>query len=139
MIKELLIKYKSFIMYMIFGVLTTVINLIAYFLCFNVLHVSNVVSTIIAWIFAVLFAFVTNKLWVFDSKSFDGKTLIHEILTFFAARLATGILDIIIMYIAVDMMAWNSTVWKLISNIIVIILNYLASKFVIFKNSQVTQ
>lgn len=136
MIKKLLMKYKSFIMYMVFGVLTTVINLIAYFMCFNVLKISNVISTIIAWILAVAFAFATNKLWVFDSKSFDVKTLSHEIPTFFGARIATGVLDVVIMYMAVDVFSWNPTVWKLISNILVIILNYIASKFVIFKESR---
>ena len=70
---------------------------------------------------------------MFDSKSFDGKTLKHEIPTFFGARVATGILDVVIMYLAVDVMSWNSTIWKLISNIIVIILNYVASKLFIFK------
>ena len=133
MIKKLLTKYKSFIMYMIFGVLTTVINLLTYYICFNILRIPNVASTIIAWILAVSFAFVTNKIWVFDSKSFDGKILSHEIPTFFGARIATGVLDVVIMYIAVDVLSWNSTVWKLVSNIIVIILNYIASKFVIFK------
>ena len=137
MISKLFIKYKSFVMYMIFGVLTTVINLVTYYICFNVLNISNVISTIIAWVLAVAFAFVTNKIWVFDSKSFDSKILFHEIPTFFGARIATGILDVVIMYIAVDILSWNSTVWKLVSNVIVIILNYIASKFVIFKDARV--
>mgnify|MGYP002624925678 CR=1 FL=1 len=132
-IKALLVKYKSLIMYAIFGVLTTLVNVLTYYLCFNVLSISNVVSTIIAWVLAVAFAFVTNKLWVFDSKSFDGRTLAHEIPTFFGARIATGILDVLIMYVTVDVLNMNPTIWKLISNIIVIILNYVASKLVIFK------
>ena len=137
MIKQLLKKYKSFIMYVVFGVLTTAVNLISYYLCFNIVHIPNVPSTIIAWVLAVAFAFVTNKLWVFDSKVFDKKTLCHEIPTFLGARIGTGILDIGIMYLAVDILNWNSTVWKLISNIIVIVLNYVASKLVIFKKKQV--
>lgn len=132
-IKELLVKYKSFIMYAIFGVLTTLVNLVSYYLFYNLIGISNVPSTIVAWVLAVAFAFITNKLWVFDSKSFDGRTLAHEIPTFFGARLATGILDVVIMYLAVDVLNMNSTIWKLISNIIVIILNYIASKLVIFK------
>ena len=126
-------KYKHLIMYGVFGVLTTVVNFVAYFLCYNILTLPNVLSTVIAWIMAVAFAFITNKLWVFDSKSFAGKTLAYEIPTFFGARLATGILDVVIMYAAVDVLHWNAAIWKLISNIIVILLNYVASKAVIFK------
>lgn len=131
--KNLLIKYKRFILYAVFGVCTTLINWGTYYLCYSIIHVPNVPSTIIAWIIAVAFAFITNKIWVFDSKSFDGKTLIYEIWTFVAARLATGALDVAIMYVAVDVLGLNSTVWKLISNIVVIILNYILSKLIVFK------
>ena len=133
---ELLKKYKSLILYAVFGGLTTLVNMGAYWLCFNVLGIPNVPSTIIAWFLAVSFAFITNKLWVFDSKCFDAKTLKHEIPTFFGARLATGLLDVGIMYLAVDVMQWNGMIWKLISNIIVIVLNYVASKLVIFRKSE---
>lgn len=131
--KRLITKYKSIIAYLIFGVLTTLINWGCYFLFYSIVHIPNVPSTIIAWILAVAFAFITNKIWVFDSKSFDEKVLLHEIWTFIAARLITGILDVVIMYFAVDVFVMNSTVWKLISNIIVIILNYIFSKLIVFK------
>ncbi|MCI8661472.1 MAG: GtrA family protein [Lachnospiraceae bacterium] len=133
MIKALLIRYKSFIMYAVFGVFTTLVNMLSYYLCFNTIGISNVPSTIIAWILAVVFAFITNKLWVFESKSFDSKILKREIPAFFGARIVTGILDVVIMYIAVDVMFWNSTVWKMISNIFIIIINYIASKLIIFQ------
>ena len=131
-------KHKSIIAYMFFGVLTTLINWGSYFLCYNIVHIPNVLSTIIAWVLAVEFAFITNKLWVFDSKTFNKNVLLHEMWTFLAARLITEILDITIMYFAVDIFALNSTVWKLISNIIVILLNYIFSKFIIFKKSTPT-
>ena len=134
--KDLLIKYKSFILYAVFGVFTTLINWGTYYLCYSIIHISNVPSTIIAWIAAVAFAFITNKIWVFDSKSFDGKTLLYEIWTFVAARLVTGVLDVAIMYFAVDVFAMNATIWKLISNIIVIIINYVFSKLIIFKKGK---
>ena len=135
-IKSLLIKYKSFLMYAVFGVLTTVVNIVSYYLCYNSIRIPNILSTIIAWILAVLFAFITNKLWVFDSKSFDLKILRHELLTFFGCRLATGILDVAIMYVAVDLLSWNSVIWKLISNILVIVINYIASKLLIFNRKE---
>lgn len=131
--RGLFIKYKNYIFYAFFGVCTTLINWGVYYLCYSIIHIPNVPSTIIAWILAVTFAFITNKIWVFDSKSFDGKTLIYEIWTFLASRLLTGILDVVIMYFAVDVFAMNSTVWKLISNIIVIVLNYILSRLIIFK------
>ena len=130
---ELLKKYQSIIAYLVFGVLTTVVNIAAYFVFYNILGVPNVASTAIAWVIAVIFAFVTNKLWVFDSKSWASKVVLREIATFFAARALTGVMDIAIMWATVDMMHWNAMLWKIISNVLVVILNYVASKLVIFK------
>lgn len=132
-IKKLFEKYKSIILYGFFGVLTTVINIASYFVCYNILKIPNVISTIVAWVLGVVFAFVTNKLFVFDSKSFEKNIILHEIITFFGCRVLTGVLDVGIMWIAVDIMNWNSILWKVISNILVIIANYIASKLVIFK------
>ncbi len=131
--KALLTKYRALILYAVFGLLTTLINTAVYALCYHDLGIPNVASTIIAWVLAVIFAYITNKLWVFDSKRFDRATLAHEIPTFFGARAATGVLDVAIMYLAVDVCHGPSTVWKLLSNVVVIILNYVASKLVIFK------
>lgn len=130
---ELIKKYKSVISYLFFGVCTTVINMATYYLCYNVSGIPNVPSTMIAWVVAVVFAYITNKLFVFDSKSFKADVLVREVASFFGCRLLTGILDVIIMYVAVDVMDMNSTLWKLVSNVLVIILNYVASKLVIFK------
>ena len=135
-VKKLLIKYKSLIMYALFGGLTTLVNIGAYYLFYNIIGISNVPSTILAWLLAVVFAFITNKLWVFDSKSFDKTTLKHEIPSFFGCRILTGLLDVGVMYVAVDLFHWNSTLWKLISNILVIMINYIASKLVIFKKQE---
>ena len=132
-LKGLFLKYKEQILYVFFGGLTTIINWGAYALCYNVLGVSNVPSVIIAWILGVAFAFVTNKIWVFESRSFDTKTVLRELWTFVAARLATGLLDLGIMYLAVDVLGGNGNVWKLISNVVVIILNYVFSKLIVFR------
>ncbi len=133
--KNIIEKYRSFIMYAILGVLTTAVNIVVYYLSYNLIGMSNVISTVIAWTIAVAFAFVTNKIWVFDSGSFDWKILAHEIPTFFGSRLITGFLDLVIMFFAVDIMTWNSMIWKIISNVIVIILNYMASRFIIFNKN----
>lgn len=134
---ELVKKHKSVISYLLFGVCTTIVNWVTYFVLYNILHVHNVISTAIAWLLAVIFAFITNKIWVFDSKSFDRKTLVHEIWTFFTARALTGLIDVGIMFVAVDLCGMNtafwSTFWKVISNVIIVILNYALSKIIIFR------
>ena len=132
MLSDLFRKYKSFIAYAFFGVCTTLVNLLCYRLFYFALGLPNVPATGIAWLFAVLFAFVTNKLWVFESKSWSVSVMLPEVAKFFVCRIATGILDVAMMWLSVDKMHWNAMAWKLISNIIVIVLNYVASKLVIF-------
>jgi putative flippase GtrA len=83
-------------------------------------------------VLAVLFAYITNKLFVFESKSFASSVLKKEMLSFFWCRLLTGIIDVAIMYVTVDLFLRDSTSWKVISNILVILLNYIASKRIIF-------
>ena len=132
-IKKLLKKYKFIILYGIFGVLTTIINIVTYALCYDMFNISNVVSNIIAWILSVLFAFITNKIWVFESKCFDFKIFIKELWNFIVCRLATGALDLGIMYVGVDLLKGPALILKIASNIIVIILNYVMSKLFVFK------
>lgn len=132
-ITELLKRYKDIILYGIFGLMTTAVNVGVYYLSFHIFSFSNIVSTVLAWFISVLFAFVTNKMWVFESRSFKAGVLIREMLSFFSCRLLTGALDLLIMYAAVDYMAWNALLWKVISNIIVIVLNYIAGRVLIFR------
>ena len=133
MIKELLKKYKFIILYGIFGVLTTIVNIATYGILYRCFDVSNIVSNIIAWVMSVLFAFVTNKLWVFESKSFNFSLFIKELGSFTVCRLATGVLDLGIMFLGVDLLEGPAMILKVVSNIIVIILNYVMSKFFVFK------
>ena len=123
-------QYKMPILYIIFGGLTTLVNILVYFLCYDVSGLSNVLSTIIAWILSVIFAFITNKLYVFESKE---NNVFYEISTFFGCRFGTGILDVGLMYLTVDILKWNALLMKIISNVIVIVLNYILSKVIIFK------
>lgn len=132
-ISSLFSTHKQIILYLIFGVCTTVINTVCYWLLFDVLSWSNLLSTVLAWLAAVIFAFITNKRYVFESKKSGIHAQLREFASFFSCRILTGILDVVIMAVAVDMLKWNGLVWKLISNIIVTVLNYIASKFLIFK------
>lgn len=131
---ELYQKHKQIILYLFFGICTTAINTICYGALHELLCVDNIPSTILAWLVAVIFAFITNKIFVFDSKRTRASDQLKEFGSFFSCRIITGILDVVIMAIAVDYLKWNSLIWKLISNIIVTIINYVASKFIIFKN-----
>ena len=129
---EMYKKYKQQINYLIFGGLTTLINIVTYIVFYDILALSNLFSNIMAWIFSVLFAYVTNKLWVFESKTNGFSALLKELSSFVGCRLATGVLDIVIMYVGVDILLLSGTLMKLFSNVIVIVLNYLLSKILIF-------
>lgn len=122
--------------YLVFGALTTAVNILVYTSYYYIFEINNSISNIIAWISSVVFAYITNKLWVFNNWGFKIQTLLREVLTFSLSRLVTGVLDIIVMYVLVDV--WGLTAWviKIISNIIVIILNYFASKQFVFVNTR---
>ena len=111
------------------------VNIVIYYLCAHPAAMTTVASTVIAWIASVLFAFITNKLYVFESKSFEKKLLLREGISFFGCRLATGILDLLIMYISVDLLGMQDLFMKILSNVLVIVLNYICSKLVIFKKA----
>lgn len=129
---DLLKRYRDIIAYVFFGVCTTCVNVATYYLFHELLGVRNIPATVIAWVVAVFFAFVTNKLYVFNSKSFNRKVFLWELSTFYSCRLLTGISDLAIMYTAVDVLALNPTLWKAVSDLIAIVFNYIASKFLVF-------
>ena len=129
--KQYIGKYRHYILYIIFGVLTTIVNVITYYLTHLLLPVMP--STIIAWILAVLFAYVTNRRFVFESQAKTKQEIIKEIISFFSARILTGILDVALMFIFVDCLKMNDMIIKVISNIIVIVLNYVLSKVFVFR------
>lgn len=126
-------KHQAFIAYGIFGVLTTIVNIITYTYCYNVIGISNILSNVAAWILAVTFAYLTNKVWVFGSDSWKWQVLRREIPAFVSCRIATGVLDVFIMFMCVDILQWNAVLMKIVSNVLVIILNYVFSKLLIFK------
>ncbi|GHV97229.1 membrane protein [Lactobacillus nasalidis] len=133
-LQQLWEKYKDTIPYVIFGVLTTVVNIGVFWFFYRQLHVWMMVSNIIAWFASVLFAYLTNRKWVFHSEAASFADYCKEITAFFAARLATGVLDWLIMFIFAEKMGFNDMIMKIVANIVVIILNYVASKFWIFKS-----
>ena len=131
-------KYKQQILYLFFGGCTTIINIGAYYCFTRFLGMNEYAANIIAIILAVLIAYITNKLWVFDSKSFSPKILFPEMLAFFGCRALSMLLDMGILWLGMDMLGINDIVVKVFSNVVVIIVNYVASKFLIFKKTNVS-
>ncbi len=130
---ELYRKYKETILYLVFGGLTTLINIVTYWLLTKPLGIDFMVSNAIAWVVSVLFAFVTNKLFVFESKGLNAALVVKELVLFVGARLFSGALDMGIMYLFIDILHFNDLLIKVLSNVIVIIVNYVLSKLIIFK------
>ncbi len=124
---------RETILYVVFGVLTTLINLVAFGLLYNALHWELLAANTTAWLLSVIFAFLTNKLYVFDSKSFEKALLFRETVSFFAARLFSLAVDSLGMWLLVDVIAANSWLAKIVMNVIVIVMNYVLSKLIIFK------
>ena len=124
-------KYKEIINYLIFGGLTTLISIITYALFVKVFHIDYLISNVLSWIIAVLFAYITNKIFVFESKS---KKNIKEITSFFFFRVVSLIMEMVILYIFVDMLHIDDLVTKIIAQVIVIVSNYIFSKVFVFKN-----
>lgn len=135
-IKELLIKYEEVIRYLIIGVLTTVVSLATYYiLTFTVLDpkvsIQLQITNVIAWIVSVTFAYFTNRKYVFKLKE---KKNIKEASKFYLSRLSTLLLDMLLMQIFVIRLKFNDKIIKLIVQFVVIVLNYVLSKFLVFKS-----
>ena len=149
-IKELIIKYKEIITYLIFGVLTTLVNLGTFWVFTKILgEEMYLLNNAIAWVVGVIFAFVTNKLFVFESKSWKSKTAGKELIEFVGARLFSFGVEEGGMWLFVDVLAFGEKsfalfgftitgqmIAKLALAVIVVILNYFFSKFIIFKKKK---
>lgn len=121
------------ISYIIFGVLTTAINIAVFQAANKGLQWSWQAANILAWILAVLFAFITNKLWVFKSKSFQAIVLWREFISFVSARLLSLGVDYACLWLLIDHCHWNELLSKIVDNVLVIIINYALSKLLIFR------
>lgn len=132
-IKKLIKQYWDILPYLIFGVLTTVVNYLVYLPAYNILGLSAAVSNVIAWVVAVAFAYLTNKPFVFKSFDWSKETVIPELTKFVSCRVASGVMETGIIFVAVDLLGWNAIIWKLVTSVLVVILNYIFSKLIVFK------
>ncbi|MGN0538686.1 MAG: GtrA family protein [Candidatus Fimenecus sp.] len=139
---DLIKKYKEIILYVIFGAATTAINWIVYTVCIKVFSLEMTLSNALAWIIAVLFAFVTNKVFVFESKDKSIVTILKEGVSFFGSRVATGVLEIflptLLFKIGLDQSFLGiDGFWaKAFVSVLVIILNYVFSKLIVFRKKK---
>lgn len=123
-------KYEEIINYLIFGVLTTLVNFIVYFVCRKVFHIVYMISKAIAWIIAVLFAYITNRKFVFEDKS---DNLINEIYQFYKYRVFSLGIELLLMYVFVEIFGIDDVIASLPVTFIVVVINYVFSKLFVFK------
>lgn len=136
-LKELYFKYKEIVNYLIVGGLTTVVSIVSYYVVKQFILRSDTqiyiqISTIISWILAVLFAFLTNKKYVFESKK-KGKGSVVEMIKFFASRITTLGIEMLCMFIFTKPLHINDKIAKILVQPIIVILNYVFSKLFVFK------
>ena len=137
-IKELYLKYKEIINYLFFGGCTTIVNFISYYIPARIIGIDEVISNSIAWCISVLFAYVTNKIFVFSSKKENLVGILKEMFSFIFARLFSGALcDIGLFALMINILGINDIVSKITTQILVVILNYVLSKLVIFKKEKI--
>ena len=150
MIKKLFLKYKELISYVFFGVLATIVSILSFKL-FDVLLGPKLylMSNVISWIITVIFAYFTNKIWVFESKSWKANVLVKEIVSFFGARVFSLVVEEAGLWLMIDQMDMGGISWdiltfsisgnmiaKIIMQVVVVILNYVFSKLIIFKKKK---
>lgn len=132
-LRSLIEKYWDILAYLFFGVLTTAVNYAVYLPCYNLLQLRAAMSNVIAWVAAVAFAYLTNKPFVFKSRDWSAGTVLPELIRFVGSRIASGALETGIIFLTVDCLLWNGNVMKLATSVLVVILNYVASKLLVFR------
>lgn len=120
---------RELVLYVVFGAFTFFVNIITYFIFEDLLGINYLISNILAWFFSVLFAYITNRIWVFESKSPE---ILKEMSLFFGGRIFSGAVDTGLMYLFIDVLAIGDLISKIVVQIIVIILNYIFSKLIVF-------
>ncbi len=133
-VKKIYVKYKEMIRYLIFGGLSTVVNFVSYYIAAKICGIDEVVSSGISWFCAVLFAYITNKVFVFESKTEGIKAFMIEMGTFFLARVLSGILcDVGTFALMVKVLHIYDIIAKIVTQVMVVIVNYVFSKLIIFR------
>ena len=135
-IKDLFVRYWEVLSYLIFGVLTTAVNYLVYLPVYNLVGLSAALSNAIAWVVAVAFAYLTNKPFVFKSHDWSRNVVIPELSKFVSCRIGSGLLETFFVWLLVDVLSWNGNLVKIGISVLVVILNYVASKWFVFFNKK---
>lgn len=129
-------KYKELILYVVFGGLTTAVSFVSYWVFADLFHIYYMAATVLSWVVAVTFAYVTNRKWVFESKVSGVLPVLREMASFFASRLASGGMELFLMFAGVDLLHINDKLVKLFANVLVVIANYILSKLIVFRGKE---
>ena len=129
-------KYREVIRYVFFGGLTTVVNYAVYLAATRLCSLDELTSTVISFVLSVLFAYVTNRIWVFESRAAGFSAVAREIAAFFGGRIFSGALDLLITFIFITWLGWYDLLVKIASNVLIIVLNYIISKWIVFRNRE---
>lgn len=135
-LKQLYKKYEELIAYVFFGGMTTLVNIVVFFVMNDLCRIHYLIANAAAWLASVLFAYVTNRKWVFKSKCRGAAAIIREMSLFIGARVMSGLGDMLIMFVCIDVARLPSLLAKIASNVFVVIFNYIFSKLIIFKNKR---
>lgn len=134
---ELYYKYKEIFDYLFFGGLVTIVNFISYYIPANIIGVDKIVSNLIAFIISVIFAYVVNKEYVFETKWEGIQNVFKEFSSFVISRIGTGLLcDILIFAFMINILNINDVISKIFTQILVVILNYIIGKWFVFKEKK---
>lgn len=128
-------QYREMIMYIIMGIFTTAVNISSFYILVEILDTDYKTATVIAWILSVLFAYITNKIYVFQQKTSDMRSLMRELTTFFSVRLLSLGIDLGMMILLVSQFHTNETLAKILDNVVIVAVNYIASKWLVFKKT----
>ncbi len=126
-------KHKAVLLYLFFGFVTTVISWVSFWVCDELLNMHELVANLISWFLAVLVAFITNRIWVFDSPTNSFWGLAKQVVLFYMSRVATFLLESAMILVFVTMLKFPSMPVKIIASVFVVVLNYFFSKIVVFR------
>ena len=130
-------KYKEVLLYLFFGVLTTVVSIGYTYALFNVaMGINELIANVISWVLAVLFAFFTNRIWVFAAPTKTVEEFMKQLVSFAGGRVLTLVIEEIILLVFITMLHFNSMLIKFIAQVVVIILNYVISKLLVFRKDK---
>ncbi len=128
-------RHKGILLFLLLGIVTTVVNYAVYLPLYNYIGMTATVSNCIAWVAAVTVSFLTNKPFVFESYDWSAKTVVPELVKYVGCRIGTGVAETAAIFIAVDLLGMDGNIIKLITSIMVIVLNYMGTKLFVFRRS----